>query len=465
MTTELEQRLREALQEDAQRARLVNPGGPPAPEARQLAVDQPRRPSARKVAAVAAAVVLLAAVAGVAVTQDGDAGPDVTASLQVDPEDQAIADAAVLTPADMPSGWEAAPPEVEARWRAEAEDLDRAMADCLGADVSELEDDSPSAQSAFVNAEEENDERVVSKVTAFATESEARAVTDRFRGDAAQHCYAAGIEQQIAEGAGDGVTLLTGRTLPGDEVEVGESTVAELYWEFLQGGYWKTVTDDSVALRVTVPLSVDGVDVDVSADVAFVRKGRFLTRTSFQTYFLGFDGGSAGSSRVASPTAVQLTREVLKRLPGITSPDPVRTVDPVVGSPSGPLTEPGEQPADPAGAEERVRAAFTGIFDSSQPREDKAPLSERPAVWSAANKALVEGQYGEMVEGLRAVVDEVVFTSPTRAAVRFDLVTPAGYGSADQVGHAVLVDGRWLVTIETTCQQVSIAGVQCDMSL
>ena len=34
MTTDLEQRLREALHEDAQRARLVNPDGPPAPEAR-----------------------------------------------------------------------------------------------------------------------------------------------------------------------------------------------------------------------------------------------------------------------------------------------------------------------------------------------------------------------------------------------------------------------------------------------
>jgi hypothetical protein len=465
MTTELEQRLREALQEDAQRAQLVNPDGPPAPEARQLALDQPRRPSARKVVAAAAAVALLAAVAGVAVTQDGDGGPDVTASLQVDPEDQAIAAAAVLTPADMPSGWEAAPPEVEAGWQAEAEDLDQAMADCLGVDVSELEDDAPSAQSDFVNVEAANDERVVSKVTAFATEAEARAVTDRFRGEDAPRCYVAALAPQIAEGAGDGVTTLTGRNLAGDVVEIGEPTVGEISWEYLEDGYWKTVTDDSVALRVTVPLSVDGVDVDVYADVAFVRKGRFLTQTSFQTYFLGFDGGPAGSSLVGSPTAVQLTREVLERLPGTTSPDPVRTVDPVVGSPSGPLTEPGEQPADPAAAEEQVRAAFTGIFDSSLPREAKAPLSERPAVWAAANQALVEGQYGEMVEGLHAVVDEVVFTSPTRAVVRFDLITSTGYRSADQIGHAVLVDGRWLVTIETTCEQVSIAGVRCDMSL
>ena len=44
MTTDLEQRLREALHEDAERARLVNPDGPPAPEARRLSDGQhPRR--------------------------------------------------------------------------------------------------------------------------------------------------------------------------------------------------------------------------------------------------------------------------------------------------------------------------------------------------------------------------------------------------------------------------------------
>ena len=51
MTTDLEQRLREALHEDAERARLVNPNEPPAPEVRSLTVDQHRRHSARKLVA------------------------------------------------------------------------------------------------------------------------------------------------------------------------------------------------------------------------------------------------------------------------------------------------------------------------------------------------------------------------------------------------------------------------------
>ena len=87
MTTDLEQRLRDALHEDAERARLVNPNGPPVPEARPLAVDQHRRRSPRKLVAVAAAVVLLAA-ATVAVIQnrdddhDLDTAPLVIADLQ-----------------------------------------------------------------------------------------------------------------------------------------------------------------------------------------------------------------------------------------------------------------------------------------------------------------------------------------------------------------------------------------------
>ena len=154
----------------------------------------------------------------------------------------------------MPLGWEVAPPEVETQWQTEADDLDQALADCLDTDVSELQDDGPTAVSAFVNSLEENDERVVSKVTAFDTESEAGAVTDRSRGDDAQQCYLAGIEQRVAKGARDGVTMtFTGQTLSGDDIEIGESTVAELYWEYQADGYWKTITDDSIAFRVTGP--------------------------------------------------------------------------------------------------------------------------------------------------------------------------------------------------------------------
>ena len=120
------------------------------------------------------------------------------------------------------------------------------------------------------------------------------------------------------------------------------------------------------------------------------------------------------------------------------------------------LPDPGEQPADAAAAEEQVRLAYTGIFDSSSTREERSRFSERPNVWIAANQQLVEGEYAGYVEGGSAVVDEVVFISPTHAAVRFQLSRPRGsVPQSVDIGDAVLVDGRWLVGIDTTCALVS----------
>lgn len=73
MTTELERRLREALHEDAERARLVNPDGPPVPEARPLSDGQPRQRRARGLVAAAAAGALIAGAVVVAI-QDREPG-------------------------------------------------------------------------------------------------------------------------------------------------------------------------------------------------------------------------------------------------------------------------------------------------------------------------------------------------------------------------------------------------------
>src|SRR5262245_43593329 len=71
MTTELEIQLREALHEDAQHARLVNPDQPPLPEV-VLMPDTPRRAhSTRRLVALAAAIALLVT-AGVVLVRTSD---------------------------------------------------------------------------------------------------------------------------------------------------------------------------------------------------------------------------------------------------------------------------------------------------------------------------------------------------------------------------------------------------------
>ena len=90
MTTDLERRLRAALHEDAAGARLVNPDGPPAPEARRLAGDEDR-PHPSKWIAVAAVVAVLALV-GALTLLDADQNVDTVPPATQVPEPVAPTD-------------------------------------------------------------------------------------------------------------------------------------------------------------------------------------------------------------------------------------------------------------------------------------------------------------------------------------------------------------------------------------
>src|SRR5436190_3785681 len=127
------------------------------------------------------------------------------------------------------------------------------------------------------------------------------------------------------------------------------------------------------------------------------------------------------------------------------------------------MPEPGDQPADPASAEEQVRATYLRISDTTIPAVDRAGLSERPAVWLDAAHAITQTQYWDLVQQIQEHVDEVVFVSPTHAVVRFEMIAPGV--PKDHIGDALLVDGQWVMAIATSCELFSLAGVTCDMTL
>jgi len=54
----------------------------------------------------------------------------------------------------------------------------------------------------------------------------------------------------------------------------------------------------------------------------------------------------------------------------------------------------------------------------------------------------------------------VVFTSPTKAAVRYDILIPND-NFTSRIGNAIFVDGRWKVARATVCTDLSLAGVTC----
>jgi hypothetical protein len=159
-----------------------------------------------------------------------------------------------------------------------------------------------------------------------------------------------------------------------------------------------------------------------------------------------------------SADASTLSTGIAYRPPG--QEDEVRPLE----SPTG-LPEPGVQPADPAAAEAEVRTAYLQIGDTSIPAEDRAPFSERPAVWLDMAHAVTQTQYWQIVQGIEERVDEVVFDSPTHAVVRFELVSDDPIVPRNHIGEAVLVDGHWKMAIATSCELVGLTGVTCDMSL
>ncbi|MGE3835429.1 MAG: hypothetical protein AB7H43_11650 [Acidimicrobiia bacterium] len=123
------------------------------------------------------------------------------------------------------------------------------------------------------------------------------------------------------------------------------------------------------------------------------------------------------------------------------------------------LPLPGVQPADPVAARAAVTAAFATAYDGRLPSELRGPSFERFDIWQEANRRLEEtGLFDERIATASATVDQVVFTAPDQATVRFTLV---GTTLGTRLGRAVLVDGSWKVSIETYCDLVAASGVTC----
>jgi len=285
----------------------------PAPVRSLIAAQHRRRRSPWiAVAAVAAVAALLAAAwMGLDDRQTVDTTPVTEVPTPPAPEDQAMAEAALLTRDDMPAGWEAAGPEDD-QAGAWSDDLDEAFADCLGIDVDDLRHDGVTAVSAFVSSNALNDEPVVSEVTVFASNADAGGFTDRFHDDASLRCYLSAIEQHVAHAASDGITTISGTALSGEDSTIGESTIEpHPYFLNYENGSYSELGADSAAYRVKVPLTSEGVETDVFVDIAVVTEGRAVVQTFFQSYFTPYRY-RAGRPNNLQP--VLLTNLVLDRI-------------------------------------------------------------------------------------------------------------------------------------------------------
>jgi hypothetical protein len=146
--------------------------------------------------------------------------------------------------------------------------------------------------------------------------------------------------------------------------------------------------------------------------------------------------------------------------------DPCASPPPFVEPPAPTMPEPGEPPTDEAAARAAITDTFLAAFDGANDRDAKAPHYERSDVWLAASEEWGQIPSNEGVaESLYAEVHEIVFTSADRASVRFSLMSRDTEAPAlgNQIGEAVLIDGQWKVSIETSCGLVAMGGVECDL--
>ena len=126
------------------------------------------------------------------------------------------------------------------------------------------------------------------------------------------------------------------------------------------------------------------------------------------------------------------------------------------------LPEPGEQPADPDADEQTVVELMTAIYAESD-SELNAERIDDPTGIAEAREQVRDGGFADAADSASAIVEELVFTSPTEAWFRYRIETTTGtFGQ--RFGIARNIDGTWKITRDTICQDLSLAGGDCGDS-
>ncbi len=122
------------------------------------------------------------------------------------------------------------------------------------------------------------------------------------------------------------------------------------------------------------------------------------------------------------------------------------------------LPDPGEQPGDPAAEEQTIIDLMTAIYlDDEGPNDDRF---DDPTGITDAREEIRSGSSEEAVANAEAIVEELVFTSPTEAWFRYRIETTTGT-FAGRFGIAVNIEETWKITRNTICQDLALAGGSC----
>jgi hypothetical protein len=118
------------------------------------------------------------------------------------------------------------------------------------------------------------------------------------------------------------------------------------------------------------------------------------------------------------------------------------------------LPPPGPQPTDPAAAKAGVLNAFAQVYQLNSPNGSSYVSGWTSAIATAFTKVTAQWK----ITSISATINSVVFTSPTTAAIGYNLLVPPFGPYNGRVGNAVLDQGVWKVASATVCGDISLGG-------
>ena len=220
----------------------------------------------RRTAAVLAIGTCVALAIG-AGTAAASTPPTSSGTTEVEGPDQEAAEAALLTLADFPAGWTEEPEEDGNDLGAESR---RRVTECVGGEGEELLDlGGALAESGNFRGP---DNEVVEESVAVVDEAVAEDFMARFGAAGVEECFADSMQQTMDEFVSDPPD--PSATFPPDAT-IGTVTAERL--EVAPAG------DELVAYRIVIPLSTQGITVDIVLDAVLVRSGRAVAAVSFQS--------------------------------------------------------------------------------------------------------------------------------------------------------------------------------------
>lgn len=111
-------------------------------------------------------------------------------------------------------------------------------------------------------------------------------------------------------------------------------------------------------------------------------------------------------------------------------------------------------PADPAAAEQQIRAAWGTFFDPAASTDEKVAVLQNGEQLRPVLSAFGDDRDASRVS---ATVTSVEFTSPTAATVTYDLKVAGRTVLPDAKGSAVDEGGTWKVSVKALCALVELS--------